>query len=637
MATLLIIEDNALNAEMAGELLKKAGHDVITTEDAVEGIKLAKLKSPDLVLMDLGLPQMDGLTATRILKDDPLTRNIPVVAFTALVMKSDEQKAYGAGCSGFIPKPIDTGSFASTVEKFIASEANEQEIIKSADENNEFTEAVIVHASEETKNTNLVNKWHKILIVDDNEMNADLLREILEQVGQSSIIAYSGTEALQVLETDKVDLILLDIMMPGMSGFEAIKHLQNNPLTADIPVIFISALSETENIVKGLDLGSYGYITKPFNIDKLKAKVLSVLRIKDLQDQIKSEKSKLDLIFKFSADGIVLLNSAFEIISCNSRFAGWFGYSEEELDGKDLCSLIYTKQRKDIDGCTDFVEAFSNYPDNRATKEILIESNGEIKLLEVSYSKINPDEASAEGYVLLFRDITAWKEIEKQKETFVATLTHDLKTPIRAEIRALELLLNGNFGEMKTDQAKLVEDILGSSKYMFNMVDNLLAVYRYENGSVTLQKDVFDINSLISECVNELKYIISDKNQELSLNFGDTSSFINADALEIRRVIINLLSNALNYTQENGKIDIKTETNNGKISVTFEDNGRGLSSEEIKTIFERYASNAKKFRQVGTGLGLYLCKQVVEAHGGEINVESAEGAGSSFTFSLPVV
>ncbi len=637
MATLLIIEDNALNAEMAGELLKKAGHDVITTEDAVEGIKLAKLKSPDLVLMDLGLPQMDGLTATRILKDDPLTQNIPIVAFTALVMKSDEQKAYGAGCSGFIPKPIDTNSFASTVEKFITSEAINEERIKSANPQSEETEAENIITSDETKDFSSIYKWHKILIVDDNEMNADLLREILEQVGQSSIIAYSGAEALKVLETEKVDLILLDIMMPGMSGFEAIKCIQGNPLTADIPVIFISALSETENIVKGLDLGSYGYITKPFNIDKLKAKVLSVLRIKDLQDQIKSEKSKLDLIFKFSADGILLLNSAFEIISCNSRFANWFNLSEEELTGKDLCSLIYSKQRKDLDGCADFVEAFSSNPDNRATKEITIESNGETKLLEVSYSKINADEASAEGYVLLFRDITAWKEIEKQKETFVATLTHDLKTPIRAEIRALELLLNGNFGDLKTEQAKLVEDILGSSKYMFNMVDNLLAVYRYENGSVTLQKDVFDINSLIKDCVNELKYIISDKNQELSLNFGDSSSFINADALEIRRVIINLLTNALNYTQENGKINIKTDTNNGKIYITFEDNGRGLSSEEIKTIFDRYASNAKKFRQVGTGLGLYLCKQVVEAHGGEINVESTEGAGSSFTFSLPVV
>lgn len=632
MANILIIEDNLMNLEMAGELLKNKGHEIISAENAKEGIKLAKLKSPDLILMDLSLPEMDGLTATKILKQDPLTTNIPVIAFTALVMNSDKEKAFGAGCSGFIPKPIEILTFVSTVEKYLTNENIEKKIITETKIDSIKSQNLQI---DENNRPKLKHKWHKVLIVDDNPINTELLKETLEQIGQSSIIAYSGKKALELIEIEKVDLILLDIMMPEMSGFEVVEKLKINPKTSEIPVIFISALNETSDIVKGFGLGSYGYITKPYNIEELKAKILGTLRIKDLQDQLRSETKKLELISKFSADGIVILNSSLEIISCNNKFEKWLDLSNKEIIGKNFCLAV---KCNNTENCSTYKFQIENtLSDNQdLTEEIILENNNKKRILDVNFSKIKNNEAEIEGYILILRDITAYKEIEKQKETFVATLTHDLKTPIRAEIRALELLLKGNFGKLTSDQMCLVQDTLYSSKYMFNMVDNLLSTYRYENGSVTLRKDNTDINRLIRFCYGELKYLIEEKKQEIIFDFEKEELIVFIDELEMKRVIMNLLSNAISYTQENGKIVIKTESREKEIKVSFIDNGKGISQEDVLNLFNKYASYAKKFRQVGTGLGLYLCKQIIDSHEGQIFVESKEEKGSTFTFLIPV-
>lgn len=631
MANILIVEDNPMNLEMASALLEKAGHNTIKTSNATDSIKQAKLKRPDLILMDLCLPEMDGLTATKILKQDPLTNQIPIIAFTALVMKNDKEKAFGAGCSGFISKPIDVMTFAKTVESFFKKEILHLEKNKTISEkiqHKEIFDSKIFEEYDELNNKNKY-KWHKVLIIDDNPMNAELLRELLDQIGQSVAIAYNGMQALELINVEKFDLILLDVMMPEMSGFEVIKHLKSDPKTAGIPVLFISAVNEPFAIIRGLDLDSYGYITKPYNGEELKARILNIFRTMDIQEQLKIEKNKLDLIFKFSADGIVMLNSSFEIVSCNEQFLEWFNLSKEEAIGKNFFTAA-----------NDFCECEADLNDlrmdNRPNKKIIIENKQEKRFFEINCSSINPFQSEAEGYILVLRDISGYKEIESQKETFVATLTHDFKTPIRAEIRALELLLKGSFGDLTDEQISIIQDTLYSSKYMYNMVDNLLYTYKYENGNLALQKFYADINSIIKKVCSEMRHLISDKNQTVNLDFEHQELMLFIDEFEIKRVIMNLLSNAIIYTPENGTIIIKTRTYENEAVISIIDNGRGISKEDLSRLFNKYTSYANKFRQVGTGLGLYLSRQIIEAHDGKFSVESEENKGSTFSFSLSV-
>ncbi len=633
MANILIIEDNVMNMEMAGELLDSAGHCTLKAECATEGINLAKIKKPDLILMDLSLNGMDGLTATKFLKEDSLTKNIPIVAFTAKVMQEDREKAFEVGCCGFISKPIEVSKFVSNIEIFL----NRECIDKSSKFNglNLFSSQLMTNSiveAEKKQNNTSKYKWHKVLIIDDKPMNAEILKETLEQLGQSSVIAHSGKQALDMVEKEKFDLILLDVMMPEMSGFDVIKELKLKPSTKDIPVIFISALDQTSDIVKGFNLGSYEYITKPFKIEEVKARILSILKIKDLQDELRAEKQVLDLVFKFSADGIVILNSIFEIISCNELFLKWLDLPKEEIIHHDFCCIA--GHDKDFYTIKEYLKVGSRYMD--FCFEINTGTQKEKRFFEISCSEINPTLNEIEGYILILRDITTHKEIEQQKETFVATLTHDLKTPVRAQMRALEMLLNEKFGKINDDQKNIIEETVNSNKYMFGMLDNLLATYRYENKSVTIQKHLFDLNELIKNCREELKYLANDKNQIIVFDFEEKNLEIFADSLEIKRVIMNLLSNAINYSGENEKIIISTKTSDNMVVISFIDRGKGISQEEISTLFNKFQSYAKKFRQVGTGLGLYLSKYIIESHSGVISVESEEGRGSTFTVKLPL-
>ena len=630
MAKILIVEDNYMNLEIAKELLERASHEIIAAENGEEGIRLAQSENPDLILMDLSLPEMDGLSTTMLIKNYPLTENIPVVAFTALVMNADRENAIKAGCDGFIAKPIEVSTFVSTVEGYIKQNKPITSVNQEITTSEQKAEEILFQENQTQ------NNLHNILIVDDNPMNTELLKETLDQIGQDSIIAYSAKKALEIIITEKFDLILLDIMMPEINGFELAQELRNNPKTADIPIIFISALAEISDIVKGINIAHYGYITKPYNLEELKARVLNVLKIKDLQDKLKSETKKLDLIFKYSTDGIAILNAEKEFISCNDQLMQWLHKDIDEITGNKFCDLIDCKNRNS-ENChiEELKRGIKLYNKTSIIREIYINKKGLTSVLSINHSAIINNEGKIDGYVLIIRDVTVDKEIENQKETFVATLTHDLKTPIRAEIRAIELLLKGSFGEVSSNQIELLTDMLHSNKYMFNMLDNLLSTYRYENGNVKLKRDYIDINNLIRNCHIELKYLAEEKNQQITIEISEEPIIVHADLIEIKRVIMNLLSNAMLYTQDGGNIIIKSELSNDLAYISFTDNGRGLSEAEIARLFNKYTSYTKKFRHVGTGLGLYLSKQIVNLHGGDITIISQEEKGSTFTISMP--
>lgn len=227
-------------------------------------------------------------------------------------------------------------------------------------------------------------------------------------------------------------------------------------------------------------------------------------------------------------------------------------------------------------------------------------------------------------------------ESQRQREKFVATLTHDLKTPIKAEYRIFELMLAESFGPMTEAQRAVVHEMLRSNRFMYQMVDNLLTAFKFEEGHLILRMELIDLNDLISSIISiDLSGLAQDKQQSLTLDLQDNMPFIPADALEIKRVIYNLVQNAINYTPKGGQIVVSTRYVDHEARVGIQDNGPGIDENIQKTLFEPYASMAKRYRHIGTGLGLYISKKIVEAHQGELKVDSRLGEGSTFTFTLP--
>ena len=262
--TILVVEDNEMNLKLVRSLLQLGKYEVLDAGDAEKGIQLARDRRPQLILMDIQLPGMDGLSATRLLKEDPELKAIPILALTSYAMQGDEQKALAAGCAGYITKPIDTRNFLKIVQQF-------------------------THPSEGGRGDQKAEPSSlkaKILIVDDEPLNVKLLTAKIPRDKFDVVFAYSGEEALAKVDAVVPDLILLDVMMPGLNGYEITQQLKNDPKTRPIPIILVTALDGAEDRVRGLEAGAEEFLSKPVNKPELLARINSMLRLKQYQEQL---------------------------------------------------------------------------------------------------------------------------------------------------------------------------------------------------------------------------------------------------------------------------------------------------------------------------------------------------------------
>ncbi len=227
------------------------------------------------------------------------------------------------------------------------------------------------------------------------------------------------------------------------------------------------------------------------------------------------------------------------------------------------------------------------------------------------------------------------QNINQVHKDFSATLMHDLKVPVIAEINAINLFLNGSFGEISDIQKQALETMLVSSEELLTLLNSLLETYKYEVEGFHFQKNTTCMKQLVEECLKEVIFLIKPKNQTIELYAPHESYPINLDKLYFKRVIKNLISNASSYTPNNGIIKISLDEKNHKIILKIEDNGKGIEPEYIDKIFDKYFSTSKKFRKVGTGLGLYLTKKIVEKHNGTISVTSKLNEGTKFLIEIP--
>ena len=225
-------------------------------------------------------------------------------------------------------------------------------------------------------------------------------------------------------------------------------------------------------------------------------------------------------------------------------------------------------------------------------------------------------------------------EMLKMQQNLTATLTHDLKVPILAEINALKLFENGDFGSITETQLYTIQTMLRSNQELLFLVNTLLDVYQHRTGNFNLLKNSECIVTTIKEAISEMSFLI--ENHIITFNTPHEELLMEFDKIEIKRVLKNLLNNAFAYTKKDGQIEINLQKQDNMVIIEVKDNGKGIEPENIEKIFDSYFSTSKKMRKVGTGLGLFLTKQIIEKHGGTIKVTSKINKGSTFSFSLPL-
>lgn len=340
--------------------------------------------------------------------------------------------------------------------------------------------------------------------------------------------------------------------------------------------------------------------------------------IVEYQAELIRQNKLLESVINSLSDGILIVNEQGNILRATPKIIKWFGVKGNDILGKNVFDYLEI-----VDGNS--IEKLSNddiFIKHTPTNNFIINS-----------IKLSLDDKKR--YVLLIKDVTTQREIETLKEDFVATLTHDLKVPIVAEANILNFLIDGKFGEINEKQRFALLNMKSSNEELIDLVQIVLETYKIKETGIQLYKENIKLNEFITNIVGSIQPIAT--NAGLVINFTPKRNMtISADPIQLERVVKNLVSNAISHSNTKKNIDIKISESPGYINIHVIDYGQGIPQEEITMIFNKYYSAAKKFRKIGTGLGLYLSQKIVESHGGEITVKSEEGQGSEFCVKLPV-
>ncbi len=336
------------------------------------------------------------------------------------------------------------------------------------------------------------------------------------------------------------------------------------------------------------------------------------------QAELRNQNKFLEASINSLSDGIVIIDEFGTILRATENIHEWF--NSGKLKGQSLLSYITILDEKDL---------FT-----LKNNEVYIPSSPELSFTAYC-NKLELDDKK-ERYIIVLKNISDQKEIETLKEDFIATLTHDLKVPIIAESNMLDLLLAKRFGEITEKQQEALSNMKSSNKELIELVQTVLDTYKIKATGVSLFIEKFELAEFLKDIIAEMEPIAAHTGNTIKLDCEDFIP-IKADKINLKRVIKNLIHNAISYGANNTSIDITVHKDDEHIFIKVKDYGKGIPEEDIKKIFQKYYSTAKKFRKTGTGLGLFLAQQIIKAHKGSLTVTSEPEKFTEFCIKLNVV
>lgn len=501
----------------------------------------------------------------------------------------------------------------------------------------------------------------KIVVVDDDKIVTSAFSALLKVEGFSDAHFFNNPiEAIGFLKDNVPDLIISDFLMPEMNGLQFLAEAKK--LHPEVSRILLTGYADKENAIRAInEVGLYRYIEKPWNNDDLiinikngieRSFLLSQLRqkiselevakkelekysqnleqlVEERTADLKQANAKLSGVVNYCADGIVILDEDGMIEQVNPTCENLIGLVNEKIVGVSIDDFLFSKKTfisKELhreDKCEIFLRDF--YIKNPLSDNIVP--------VEISFARINPDD-EFKRFVGVIRDITVQKKADRLRDDFIATLTHDLRTPLLAAIQTLKFFLEGAVGEIDEKQKLLLATMQKSNEDLLGLVNALLEVYKYDAEKLSLNKTDFKIYELAKLVYDELQPLAEGKQIDFRIECTDKEMEICADRSELRRVICNLCGNAINYTPQEGKVVITIKQESNDLIFSVSDTGCGIPQEDIPNMFQRFSQGTSKKRSAGTGLGLYLSRQIIESHGGKIWLESKVNKGSEFSFIL---
>lgn len=544
----------------------------------------------------------------------------------------------------------------------------------------------------------------KILAIDDNKDNLTIIKALINEAfpKAQTIFANDGFRGLELAFEKEPDIILLDIIMPGMDGYEVCKKLKVHPITADIPVVFITAIKDDkQSRIKALEAGGEGFLSKPVDISELTAQIRAMLKIREATILKRGEKERLEnlidertrelqkthaetlnllkyfqaenekrkkseaalkeseektRLFKRAVDsssvGIIITDIEGKIIYTNPFYLKISGYRESELIGQLSTFLdanfqpetFNRKRWKNILSGKDWSGEIKN-----------IKKNGESYWVKAVISPIVSAAGEITNFIVVSEDITQKKQLledlitakekaeesDKLKTAFLANMSHEIRTPMNGILGFAELLKEQDLSS--EIQQKYIHIIEKSGARMLNIINNIVDISKIEAGLMEITLTDSDINEQIDYIYNFFKPEVEAKGMQLYFkkHYANHKAIIKTDQEKLYAIFTNLVKNAIKYSYrgyiEFGYYPEQNEQGRDLMIFYVKDTGIGIHKDKTSIIFDRFrqVSEGKNRHYEGAGLGLSITKSYVEMLGGKIWVESEEGVGSRFCFSLP--
>jgi len=520
--TILVIDDSTTYREELRLALEDAGYAVATASSGEEGLRTAIAVRPTAIIVDGVLPGIDGAGVIRRVRQDTVLRRTPCLLLTASEDRAGELRALDAGADAYVRKEVDTGV---VLVRLVA-------LLRSAS------------APSETGATASLLGPKRILAVDDSLTYLEELAAQLRAEGYDVATARSGEEALDLLAVQQPDCILLDLIMPGLSGHEACKRIKSTPAWRDIPLVILTALDERDAMIEGINAGADDYIPKSSEFDVLKARLRAQLRRRQFEDENRTIREQL--------------------------------------------------LRKEVEAA-----------ESRAAREV------------------------AETRARL---LTELEQKNKELESFSYSVSHDLRAPLRAIDGFCRILEEDHGAQLDAEARRCVRVVRDNTRKMGELIDDLLQFSRL--GRQALQPAPLDMEEMARAAFDGLREQASGRRIRLQI---DPMPRAIADRPTIRQLLANLLSNAIKYTAPRAAAVIHVGGRLGEPQNTYfvRDNGVGFDmkyAHKLFGVFQRLHSS-EEFE--GTGVGLALVQRIAQRHGGSAWAEGAVGEGATFFFTLP--
>jgi len=537
------------------------------------------------------------------------------------------------------------------------------------------------------------NEQVDILLVDDRAENLLALEAILESLGQRLVRAQSGEDALRKLLEREFAVILLDVQMPGMNGFETAKMIKSRERTKFVPIIFLTAISKDEEFVyRGYEVGAVDYMFKPFQAEILRSKVnvfveldlqrrrlaeqeqrlheveRQELELRHMRQLLESEARFRDIVGS-AMDAIVAFDADHKITLMNSAAERMFATPTATGIGKEISSLFPEHSAIDtvtaICGSAEPPGAKSQAPYSFTARR----ANGELFPLEASVSCL--DTPDGRTYTLIARDVServrhetalqrqaeslaeSAEELTKLNEElhrrqldleramtarsrFYASMSHELRTPINAVLGYSTLLLERIYGPLSDKQVEGIERTQKAARHLLELVNDVLDLSKIEAGKIDLRLQTVEFPTLIEELFVTVRPLADDHGSALTIeNRASENIKVVSDPRRVRQILLNLLSNAIKFGNGLPINVVCDRGDDGGVIVEVSDKGEGISHEDQEKIFHEFVQLGKTQLQDGTGLGLPISRRLAEILRGSLTVRSSVGEGSTFRLQLP--